>query len=243
MASATSSIGNGGGLEENVLIASSTRSAHGAPVGDAGADVVQRPGESVDQLLAIGVGVQAGDVEVNQAFARALGSLRQCFAVEPQQLALGIALHGDDRVGDEADFDALLGEFRHRGVVEERHVVVENFEHGNLAPVRQRRIDHADIGTARRAPLHMLPGVLRQEGEGGGIVIVEILDIAVAEQGLGKGPRALARRHAARCIADQGCPGLVVAPRHHVLHLPRRPTAVAIISLSLECISSSAAIA
>ena len=79
---------------------------HGAPVGDAGADVVQRPGEAVDQLLAIGIGVQAVDVEMNQAFARALCSLGQCFAVEAQQLALVIALHGDDRVSDEGDFDA-----------------------------------------------------------------------------------------------------------------------------------------
>src|SRR5262249_23722263 len=60
------------------------------------------------------------------------------------------------------------------------------------------------------------------------------------EQRLGEGPGALARPHVARCIADQSSPGLVVTPRHNVLHLPRRPTAVAIISLILECISSSA---
>ena len=46
--------------------------------------------------------------------------------------------------------------------------------------------------------------------------------------------------NASRRIADQGCPGFIVTPRHNVLHLPRRPTAVAIISLILECISSSA---
>ena len=211
---------------------------HGAPVGDAGADVVQRPGEAVDQLLAIGIGVQAVDVEVNQAFARALCSLGQCFAVEAQQLALVIALHGDDRVSDEGDFDALLGELRHGGIEQEGHVVVENFEHGNLAPVRQHRVGDADIGAACRAPLHVFPGLLRQEGKRGGIVIGEVLNIGVAEQRLGKGPGALARLHVARCIPDQSCPGFVIT-RHNVLHLPRRPTAAAIISLILECISSS----
>ena len=186
--------------------------AHGAPVGDAGAHVVQRPGEAVDQLLAVGIGVEAGDVEVDEAFALAPCPLRQCFAVEAQQLALVIALHGDDRVSDERDFDALLGELRHGGIEQERHVVVENFEHGNLAPVRHHRIDDADVGAARRAPLHMLPGLLRQEGERGGIVVGEVLDIGVAEQKLGKGPGGLARLHASCCLADQGGPGLVVTP-------------------------------
>ena len=86
----------------------------------------------------------------------------------------------------------------------------------------------------------LFPGLLRQEGKRGSVVVGEILDICVAEQGLGKGSGALARRHAARCIADQGCPGLVVTPRHSVLHSPHRPIAGAIISLILECISSSA---
>ena len=77
----------------------------------------------------------------------------------------------------------------------------------------------------------MFPGLLRQEGKRGGIVIGEVLDIGVAEQWLGKGPRALARLHVARCIPDQGCPGFVVTC-HNVLHLPRRPTAAAIIERS-----------
>ena len=87
-------------------------------------------------------------------------------------------------------------------------------------PFGNHRIDDADIGAAGRAPLHVLPGLLRQKGQRGGIVVVEILDIGVAEQKLGKGPGRLARLHAACCIADQGCPGLVVTPRHNVLHVP-----------------------
>ena len=192
--------------------------AHGAPIGDAGAHVVQRLGKAVDQLLAVGVGVQTGDVEMDQAFARALGALWQRFAVEAQQLALLVALHGDDRVGDQRDFDALLGELRHGRIEQEGHVVVENFEHGNLAPVRHHRIDHADIGTARRALLHVFPGLFRQEGQGRGIVAGEVLEVGVAEQKFGKGAGSLARLHASRCLADQGCPGLVVTPRHNVLH-------------------------
>src|SRR6516162_7139185 len=84
----------------------------------------------------------------------------------------------------------------------------------------------------------MLPGLLRQDSKRGGIVIGEVLDIGVAEQKLGKGPGSLAELHAARCIADQGCPGFIVTPRHNVLHLPCvRPQPR---SSALECISSSA---
>ena len=169
--------------------------------------------------------------KMNQAFARALCPSRQCFAVEALQLALVIALHRDDRMRDQGDFDALLGKFRHGGIEKEGHVVVEDFEHGNLASVRHHWIDDADIGAARRAPLHMLPGLFRQEGQRRGIVIGEVLEIGVAEQKLGKGPGSLARLHAPRGIVDQGCPGLVVAPRHNVLHFPCRPTAVTIVGL------------
>ena len=208
---------------------------------DAGAHVVECLGEALDQLLAVGVGVQTRDVEMDQAFALALRPLCQRFAVETQEFALLIALHGDDRVGDQRDFDALLGELRHGGIEQERHVVVENFENGNLAPVRHYRIDNADIGTARRASLHMFPGLFCQEGQGSGIVVGEVLDIGVVEQKLGKGPGRLARLHASCCLADQGCPGLVVTPRHNVLRLlPRRLTADAIVCLILECNSWSA---
>ena len=92
-----------------------------------------------------------------------------------------------------------------------------------------------------RALLHVLPGLFRQEGEGRGIVAGKILAIGVAEQKLGKSPGGLAGLDASRCIADQGCPGLVVTPRRHNLpHFPRHPTAGAIVRLILECSSSSA---
>ena len=170
----------------------------------------------------------------------ALGALWRRCAVETQQFALLVALHGDDRVGDQRDFDTLLGELRHDRIEQEGHVVVENFEHGNLAPVRHDRIDHADIGTARRTLLHVFPGLFRQEGQGRDIAAGKILEVGVAEQKFGKGAGGLARLHASRCLADQGCPGLVVTPRHNVLHFPRRLTAVTNVCLILECISSSA---
>ncbi len=198
--------------------------AHGPPVGNAGAHVVERLGKALDQPLAIGIGVKTGDVEMDQAFALALCPRCQRFAVETQELALLIPLHGDDRVGDQGDFDALFGELRHGGIEQEGHVVVENFEHGNLAPVRHHRIDHADICTACGASLHMFPGLFCQEGQGGGIVVGEVLDIGVVEQKLDKGPGRLARPHVSRCLADQGCPSLVVAPRHNVLRLWPRPS-------------------
>ena len=214
--------------------------AHGAPIGDAGTYVVERPGKAVDQPLAVGTGVETGDVEMDQAFALALCPRWQRFAMETQELALPVALHGDDRVGDQRDVDALLGEFRHGRIEQEGHVVVENFEHGNLAPVRHDRIDHADIGTASRPLLHMFPGLFSQEGQGRGIVAGEILEVRVAEQKLGKSPGGLARLHASRCLSDQRCPGPVVTPRHNVLHFPRRLTAVTNVRLILECISTSA---
>jgi hypothetical protein len=65
--------------------------AHGSPVGDAGAYVVECLGEALDQLLAVGIGVQTGDVEMDQAFALALCPLWQRFTVETQELALLIA--------------------------------------------------------------------------------------------------------------------------------------------------------
>ena len=96
-----------------------------------------------------------------------------------------------------------LGELRHGGIEQERHVVVENFEHGNLAPV-------GIIGLATR--ISALPAVRRctcsqacsaRRAKRGGIVIGEVLNIGVAEQRLGKGPGALARLHVARCIPDR----------------------------------------
>ena len=186
--------------------------AHGSPIGDAGAYVVERLGKAVDQPLAVGTGVETGDVEMDQAFALALCPCWQRFAVETQELALLVALHGNDRVGDQRDIDALLGEFRHGRIEQEGHVVVEDFEDGNLASVRHHRIDHPDICNARSALLHMLPSLFCQEGQGRGIIASEILDVGMAEQKFGKGPRSLARLHTSRCIADQGCPGLVVTP-------------------------------
>ena len=50
------------------------------------------------------------------------------------------------------------------------------------------------------------------------------------EQKLRERPGSFARRRARR-LADQGRPGFFVTPRHNVLHLPRRPTAVAIVGL------------
>ena len=188
---------------------------HGAPVRDADTHVVQRLGEAVDQPVTVGLGIQAGDVEVNQAFACAPCSLGQCLAVEMQQLALHVALHCDDRMHDQRDFDTLLGEFRQDGIEQEGHVVVENFEYRDLASVRHHRIDDADIGTARGALLHMLPSLFCQEGQGQGIVASQVLGVGMAEQKLGKGPRGLARLHTSRRIADQGRPGVVVTPRHH----------------------------
>ena len=214
--------------------------AHGPPVGNAGAHVVERLGKAVDQLLAVGIGVETGDVEMDQAFALAFCPLWQRFAVETQELALLVALHGDDRVGDQRDFDALLGELRHGRIEQEGHVVVENFEHGNLAPVRHHRIDHADIGTARRALLHMFPGLFCQEGQG-------------QRHRSWRDPRCWYGRTEARQRSGESCPaarfplprgsGLPApcrhARRHNVLHFSRRPTAVAIVCLILECISSS----
>jgi hypothetical protein len=74
-----------------------------------------------------------------------------------------------------------------------------------------------------------LPGLFCQEGQGSGIVADEVLAIGVVEQKLGKGPGRLARLHASRCLADQGCPSLVLTPRHNVLRLPCGLTADAIV--------------
>jgi len=54
--------------------------------------------------------------------------------VETQEFALLIALHGDDRVGDQRDFDALLGEFRHGGIEQEGMLSLRTSRNGNLAP-------------------------------------------------------------------------------------------------------------
>ena len=74
----------------------------------------------------------------------------------------------------------------------------------------------------------MFPGLFRQKGQRSGIVVGDVLDVGVVEQKLGKGPGRLARLHASCCLADQGCSGLVVTPRHNVLRLPRGLTADAI---------------
>src|SRR6202790_5605755 len=67
LASAISSIGSGGGLEVEGLDRLFDTGAHGPPIGDAGAHVVERLGKALDQLLAVGIGVETGDVGKDQA--------------------------------------------------------------------------------------------------------------------------------------------------------------------------------
>jgi len=154
LASAISSIGSGGGLELKVLIACSTRARmarQSVTQARTSLSVLARPSISFWRSAS---GVQTGDVEMDQAFA--LGPLPPLSAFRRRNAgaALIIALHGDDRVGDQRDFDALLSELRHGGIEQEGHVVVENFEHGNLAPSGIIGLI-TRISTARRALLHM----------------------------------------------------------------------------------------
>ena len=107
--------------------------AHRGPVVDGerdiGIDVVE-PGA---QLLAGFRRIDARDVDMEQALAaRALGGAASGFAGERGELALGVAGDGQDRVGDEARLMALLLQFGERRIEQERLVVVDDLEDGEL---------------------------------------------------------------------------------------------------------------
>ena len=181
-------------------------------------------------------------MEVDQAFARASCALRQCLAVEPQQLALGIALHGDDRVGDEVtsmpcSASSAIVESSRKGMLSLRISSTEiSRPFGNVGLTT--RISRCPTCAAAHAPRLAPPGRRARRRRNCRDPRYCCSRTRARQRPAGSCP-------AARCLLHRGS-GLPGPCRHATPSCP--PFAAPSdrsrdLSLILECISSSAAIA
>ncbi len=158
---------------------------HRPPVLDADADVGQHPFDGLDDLGASRLLLDALGMNVDDALAQRAGNagFRALEGREPSGL---VALDNKDRVHYEADIDAALGERRQHRIDQERHVVVDDLEHGIAALAFMtgdgaRRVE-PDFCLARFAHGEQGPGIGGQLGELARVVTHEIFGHRVSEQ-------------------------------------------------------------
>ena len=100
IASAISSAGSGGGLAFRSAATSCRRASIGRQSCDADADVGEDVFQRVHDFGALRRIIHALDMDVNEAFAPALAFAHALEGDEPARL---IALHGEDRMDQQAD--------------------------------------------------------------------------------------------------------------------------------------------
>ncbi len=118
---------------------------HRLPVIDDGAHVIQCGGHALGNRVQR-LGRLAIDFQQHHRFQLALA--------HAAELAGLVARDADHRVAQHVYADALLGQGQRHRVYQERHVVVDDLQHGmgRLPAVRlQRRVEHPHIGLARLA--------------------------------------------------------------------------------------------
>ncbi len=159
---------------------------HRLPVLDRGADLGE---DLVDVMLEprepLGI-ADLVDLHLDAGFADAVLVARLGEALAG---AVGLAVHGDDRVHQRVDSGAPLVQERRERIHEERHVVVDDLEHGVRrlpAVLGHARVVEADLGLAGLA----LGGELPERERGA----VDVLGLAVDHLlGRGLGVEALER--------------------------------------------------
>ncbi len=100
---------------------------HGAPVENRGADILKNFPETLQQDVAIALGGNAVNMNLDHALANGVGSV---FALGDDVLEGTVAFAHDieDRVKDEQDFVSFLGQQAQRGVDQKGHVVIDQLD-------------------------------------------------------------------------------------------------------------------
>ena len=155
--------------------------AHLAPVGDDCTDVLKHGGE----LLAdAGHGLRglAVDLQVHQRFRLALA--------DGDQLAGLVTFHRNHRVTEHVDADIRFGQRHGDRVHQERHIVVDDLQHGVRrlpAMALQGRVEQADLRLARLALQGELQHVDRQRRPAFGRVLRPFVFTHALVERAGKG--------------------------------------------------------
>ena len=150
---------------------------HGPPIrnGDAhiGEDFFQRRND----LRPLPVVVETGDMNVNEAFAASFALVRSPERRQPSRL---VALDGEDRMDQQSNVERAFADLAEHQVDEERHVVVENFEHSEV--VRRARRRESDLGRSGLALEQKRPRLLGERGEFLRAIAIEIVGHRAAIQ-------------------------------------------------------------
>ncbi len=177
---------------------------HGLPVVDGaphvGEHIVERYDECVPGVLA----VDTIDVDLDQA----LPALRCAGGRGSQERNKGAArVAFDDKSGmqDEMSVEPLFRQFRHDGIDQKRHIVVNDFNDRNVVEALTRggvRRADPDLGSLRLPLAKEPPRSLRDLCDLAGLIMHKVL-----RDGSGKNLRDEARRHAGDAAA-QNCVGV-----------------------------------
>ncbi len=163
------------------------RLAHRLPVFDRGAHFGEHRQQVFVQLLGIGRGRQAVDLDMHDAFE--LMAFLAARLADTGEAPLGVAGHREDGMHEQMDVDLALLQRRRQAVDEEGHIVIDDLDDAMIAIpagiVIARQID-AELGLARLA--------LGNEIEQGG---------AAAEQCVGVALQHILGRHIGVGGADQ----------------------------------------
>ncbi len=132
--------------------------AHGIPVADDGTHLVQRLDDGLLDI-AHGVGRLAVDLQQHHRLGGAIA--------DRGELAGLVAGEADHRMAQHMHADAVLGQRHRHRVDQERHVVIDDLQHGvrRLPAIGlQGRVEHAHVGLARLADAGELQRVRCQCG-------------------------------------------------------------------------------
>ncbi len=163
---------------------------HRLPVGDRRTHVAQHALDTGAERAARSRIGQPVHFDVHQRLARPVGLLLAGLHVE--QPAGGVALHGEDRMDDQVQRQALPVDLHRRRIDEERHVVVDDFDDRVAraeARLRGRGVEHAQLRRAGRTILrktvlgqrHAVQVVRAARGDVLGIELA-VIDVAEARE-------------------------------------------------------------
>ncbi len=191
---------------------------HRPPVGDRELHLGQRLAESAEDLRPALLVVDPLDMDMDEAFALAVGG-------EVRQAAVRVAPDGEHRVGDQLHHQALVGELAHGRVEQEGLVVVEDLDDRNAAePAVAGGLFHPQPEGAGLALGEELPAALGEPGELVGLVVDQVLGRGAAEQELGEilrrpaGELGAGRRDEPARLAVLAAVDVLGCDRHRFVH-------------------------
>jgi hypothetical protein len=159
---------------------------HRLPVVDRSAYVVEHTGDVLGKRLKANRFSDAIDLDVDERLApRILGR----GAGQADECSIGPALDRDDRMDDEVQHQPVAVDFHGHRIDEERHVVVDDFDDRVRrlpAVFLERRIEHADTGTARFPLAREVPVRQRCAVKVGRLPVGEILRVDIVEVARGE---------------------------------------------------------